>query len=136
MAITIYGKPIAKARPRFARRGKFVMAYNGQETEEGRFLFEAKTQVKQCLKNSVEINCFFYMPRPKNHYGTGKKNEILKETAPIYHTKKPDLDNLVKFVLDCLNGLAWYDDSQIITLIAHKVYSNVPRTCIEIGAVA
>lgn len=30
-----------------------------------------------------------------------------------------DLDNLVKLVLDALNGLAWEDDRQVVTLRAH-----------------
>jgi Holliday junction resolvase RusA-like endonuclease len=33
LLITIPGKPIAKKRPRFARRGKFVTTYNDQQTE-------------------------------------------------------------------------------------------------------
>ena len=45
--IIIPGKPIAKKRPRFARRGKFVKTYSAQETEEGRTFLEIKSQWKQ-----------------------------------------------------------------------------------------
>ena len=31
----------------------------------------------------------------------------------IAHTKKPDIDNLCKFVMDSLSGLLWQDDNQI-----------------------
>lgn len=41
-----------------------------------------------------------------------------------WHTKKPDCDNMVKFVLDCLNGRAWPDDAQISELYARKLYSK------------
>ena len=32
----------------------------------------------------------------------------------IRPTKRPDLDNIAKAVLDALNGLAYQDDSQIV----------------------
>ncbi len=31
----------------------------------------------------------------------------------LYHTSKPDKDNIEKLLVDALNGLAWVDDSQI-----------------------
>jgi Holliday junction resolvase RusA-like endonuclease len=132
--IIVKGKPIAKKRPRFARRGKFVTTYNDQETEEGKFLLEAKSQVKIMFDSSeaITIHCRFAMPRPKNHFGTGKNAETLKKNVPYLHTKKPDLDNLIKFVLDCLNGVAWKDDSQIWSIEAYKYYAMKPQTYIEI----
>jgi Holliday junction resolvase RusA-like endonuclease len=126
---------VAKARPRFARRGKFVVTYNSQETEEGRWLWEAKGQVGQCFEGPLHVICRFYMPRPKGHYGTGKNAGKLKSTAPLSHIKKPDVDNCLKFVLDCLNGIAWEDDCQIISLFGSKYYSDNPRTLIIIGKV-
>ncbi len=133
ITITIPGKPIAKKRPRFARKGKFVKTYNEQETEESRFLWEVKSQITECISDEpISIDCHFYMPRPKNHYGTGRNAGKLKKDAPIFHIKKPDLDNLVKFVLDCLNGVAWKDDSQIYNLTATKIYTKEPKTVIEI----
>jgi Holliday junction resolvase RusA-like endonuclease len=38
------------------------------------------------------------------------------------HTKKPDVDNCVKSVLDALNGIVWEDDAQIVSLLARKEY--------------
>ena len=55
------------------------------------------------------------MPRPKN------KVWKRKPMPRYWHTKRPDLDNLVKAVLDALNGLAWRDDAQIHTLNISKV---------------
>jgi Holliday junction resolvase RusA-like endonuclease len=36
-------------------------------------------------------------------------------------TGKPDTSNLVKAIEDALNGIAYYDDSQIVKLFAAKV---------------
>jgi Holliday junction resolvase RusA-like endonuclease len=44
------------------------------------------------------------------------------------HVKKPDTDNLLKFLKDCGNGLLWADDSQVSEVHAWKVYSDKPRT--------
>ena len=45
---------------------------------------------------------------------------------------KPDIDNYVKAILDALNGVAFRGDKQIISLNAKKLYSDKPRTEIEI----
>jgi len=52
------------------------------------------------LDGPLEATLLFYFGRPKYHFGTGKNALKLKETAPIWHNKKTDLDNLIKFVLD------------------------------------
>ena len=130
--ITIPGKPIAKKRPRFARRGKHVITYNDQETEEGKFFLLAKEQFnRKPTTGPVDLWVRFYMPIPKS---TSKKNRNLMNLGLIRHTKRPDLDNLVKFVKDCLNGLVWKDDSQVCRLVAVKLYSEEPRTHIRIFA--
>ncbi len=129
MKLIIPGKPVAKKRPRFARIGKFVKTYSDQETEEGRFLFEVQKQLNghKPIEGPVQVMLRFYLPRPKNHFGSGRNAYRLKPSAPPRHTKKPDIDNCIKFVLDCLNGVAWRDDSQIIKSIAVKEYGE-PRT--------
>ena len=45
----------------------------------------------------------------------------------INPTKKPDLDNIAKAILDSLNGIAYKDDSQIVSLLISKKYSDRPR---------
>ena len=136
ITIVIHGKPIAKKRPRFARRGKYVATINDQETEEGKFFLEARHKYDgNPLQGALSLSVSFRMPRPKAHYGTGKNSSKLKLSAPRHHTKKPDLDNLVKFVKDCLNNLAWEDDCQVVRLEAEKVYDDTPKTIIQIEPV-
>jgi len=136
IAVTVYGNPIAKKRPRFARRGKFVTTYNPQETEEGRFMinFHNASKIEKPMTGPIEIECVFFMERPKSHYGTGKNMDFLKRSAQVRCTKKPDIDNLLKFLCDSLNGYAWVDDSQIVEVIARKYYvdDKTPRTNIYI----
>jgi Holliday junction resolvase RusA-like endonuclease len=125
----ITGKPIAKARPRFARRGKFVMTYNPQETEEGKIRWEmmAKWRDMDPIPAGVPIALcvYFQMPIPS---GMSKK----KLAACREHLKKPDLDNLLKTLKDCANGVIWADDSQVWRISAFKEYSDNPRTIITV----
>lgn len=37
------------------------------------------------------------------------------------NVRKPDLDNVVKLVLDALNGVAWEDDQQVNCIFAKKL---------------
>lgn len=128
--ISIPGNPISKKRPRFARMGKGVATYNNQKTEEGLFLFEVmqKVRTRTPSTEAIKIHLLFFMKRPKSHYGTGKNAGKIKNSAPEYHTSKPDIDNMVKFVFDCLNKYLWKDDSQIIEITSKKMYGSYPRT--------
>lgn len=62
----------------------------------------------------------FHMPRPKGHYGA----KGLRATAPRWPTKRPDVDKLARAVLDALTGLVWADDSQVVRLMATKVWAT------------
>ena len=137
MIIIIPGKPIAKKRPQFARRGKYVQTYNSQQTEEGKFFLQAKMQWKgEPLTGPVSIRMTFFVQRPKSHFGTGKNSGKLKPSAPEFPEKKPDLDNYEKFASDCLNGICWKDDSQIVDSMTRKRYTATnPRTEIEIKTI-
>lgn len=130
LQFTIPGKPIAKRRPRFFRKGKFVGTYNEQVTEEGAWLLEAKRQIgdHNLFTGPICLKLEFVMSIPKS---TSKK-ELKKLASNPYHIKKPDLDNLIKFVKDCLNQFVWQDDSQVCLIQASKYYGKAARTEIEI----
>jgi Holliday junction resolvase RusA-like endonuclease len=70
----------------------------------------------------VRIQLDFFLPRPKTHltkYGTSKAK------SPVWHCKKPDLDNLIKAVTDAITDTqqVWLDDSQICQITATKTYA-------------
>lgn len=82
----------------------------------------------------IMLSIIFVLPRPKNHYG--KKGNLLP-SAPKDHTTKPDLDNLVKAIMDALTGICWEDDKQISAQIVVKSYVDegypVPQTVIKVS---
>lgn len=51
------------------------------------------------------------------------------------HTKKPDLSRLVTFAEDCLTGLFYVDDSQVVHLLARAVYGEIEGTEVTVETV-
>lgn len=80
----------------------------------------------------LEMKLVFYFPYLKSHYGTGKNSGVLKGSAPVWHTVRPDCDNLAKLVMDALSGVFYKDDTVICKLEVLKQYSMSPRTEIYI----
>ena len=132
--LTILGNPQAQKRHRHVNRGKFISTYDPSKDLKADFLYNAihNNKPKALILTPIGIILSFYMPRPKAHYGTGKNSQILKKSAPEAHSSKPDIDNMIKFVLDSLNGIYFKDDSQVFIITAKKLYSERPRTEIEI----
>ena len=84
----------------------------------------AKHRPKLPLEGNIYLKLIFYMPRPKNHFRTGRRSHVLKAKAPYDHIKRPDLDNLVKMIADILQPQMICDDSQICILQAEKIYGT------------
>lgn len=113
------GIPKAQPRPRaFAKQvapGKWAARAYDSGTAEGwksSIATEAKSLIPESpLDGAIALRVTFYMPRPHSHY---KRKGTLRDTAPHFHTSRPDADNLGKAVKDCLTGLGfWKDDAQI-----------------------
>jgi Holliday junction resolvase RusA-like endonuclease len=127
--IIIPGRPIAKKRPRFARRGKFTVTYSAQETEEGRTYLEVRKQWgKSPLDCPVIVEMAFMFPITA---GSKKAVKAMLD-GEIKHTKKPDLDNAGKFYLDVMNQLVFQDDKQVYELALSKGYAQESQTIIKI----
>lgn len=128
MQFTIYGQPIAKGRPRFARQGTFVKAYTPAKTRAYEAsvhsqAFPHKPAVPWPEAIHLELNFYFSIPK-----GFRKNQRAQAELDTLAMPTKPDLENLIKSATDPLNGLFWLDDRQIVSLKASKHYSAKPRT--------
>ena len=53
------------------------------------------------------------------------------QAGTILPSRKPDIDNVLKVVLDALNGVAYKDDSRVVAVTARKIYSHTPKLVIE-----
>lgn len=74
----------------------------------------------------LEVWLRFIMPRPKSHLRQGRAQTDgwrLLPFAPRQHTGKPDVDKLVRAVLDALTGACWCDDAQVVAVHGEKGYA-------------
>ena len=70
------------------------------------------------------------------YYGIPKSSSKKKHKLMLFKvfrpTKKPDVDNLAKVILDSINDIAYKDDVQVVDLQVRKFYSENPRVVVTI----
>ena len=123
----VYGEPVGKGRPRFAKRGNFVSTYTPQKTktyeDEIRMMARAAMGSSEPLETPVTVAIYIRVGIPAS-YSKQKRKDALAGT--IKPTKKPDLDNIAKAFLDAMNELVYLDDKQVVGLHVTKVYAETP----------
>ena len=50
----------------------------------------------------INVTLDFRFPRLKSHYRTGKYSHILRDDAPLYKITKPDIDKIIRAVMDAM----------------------------------
>ena len=81
----------------------------------------------------VGVTVTFSIPRPKNHYGTGRNAEVKKDSAPSAPAKPPDIDKLGRAVLDGMTGAVFRDDAQVVSLHLMKVWADHSDAATEVS---
>ena len=127
MTFTIEGQPQGKGRPRFTKNGH---AFTPQATRDYENLiaesFKAAGGELFDGYVCVNISAFYKIPQ-----ATTKVKRGMIERGFLKPAVKPDIDNVLKVVLDALNGVAYKDDSRVVSVTARKVYSFEPKIVIE-----
>lgn len=128
------GQPRGKGRPRFARRGAHVTTYTDDQTAAYENLVAlaykaAGGQYRADAPIEVEIVAHYKIPKSASK----RKRQAMIDGA-IRPQTKPDIDNVVKGVLDGLNGVAYADDKQVTKLAIEKWYSDEPRLLVSVCA--
>ena len=131
--IVIPGEPCAQGRPRFARRGKFMVAYDPAKSRTWKAT--AHVALRDAMAGagplqgplSVEIAATFTCPASEH-----RKREPMPRR---WHAKRPDVENVVKAVLDAGTGVIFLDDNQVTHLVAVKVIGaqgEAPRLWMQV----
>ena len=127
----VIGDIKGKARPRV--NTYTCKAYTPTDTKDYELLVKQYFKIKYPrfvpLENrlSVKIVATFKVPKT-----TTKKDREQIEKGLISPTKKPDIDNIVKIILDALNQMAFKDDTQITKLEVEKVYGEEEKVYVAI----
>lgn len=128
---TVDGEPQGKGRPRFSRVTGH--AYTPEKTQTYESLIRSD-YYRQCPgvrfdTGAVALTIISYASIPESK---SRNMKAMMRQGFELPTKKPDIDNIVKAVMDALNGAAWKDDKQVCVLSVRKFYSDCPRLEVEI----
>lgn len=128
---TMIGDIVGKARPRMnTRTGR---AYTPTKTKNYEYFlrecFINEYPDFKTIETRVKVTIIAYFDIAKS---TSKKKEAEMLLQNVSPTKKPDIDNIVKVVLDAMNKFAFKDDTQVTKLEVEKKYAKIPSIYIKI----
>lgn len=122
-----------KGRPRFTVKGGFPRAYTPEKTAKYEKLVKAagvramRGRAPIAEPVSVTAICRFSVPKSKpRKFREAALADKLRPGGPN------DLENLLKALMDGLNGTVFEDDSQIVEIRAAKLYGDTPGVTIII----
>ncbi len=105
--------------PQKTRTYHSALRYAAQQAMTGNLLIGP-------LSMSIVVRIPFLQSWSQIQQKRARNNEVLP-------TKRPDLDNYEKMVMDALQGVVYVDDSQIVYKISSKIYSERPGVRIEVS---
>ena len=127
----VIGDIKGKARPRV--NTYTCKAYTPTNSKDYELLVKQYFKIKYPrfvpLENRLAVKIIATFKVPKT---TTKKDREQIEKGLISPTKKPDIDNIVKIILDALNQMAFKDDTQITKLEVEKVYGEEEKVYVAI----
>lgn len=116
------GKIVGKGRPRLNSYTGNV--YTPTRTKDYETLIEQYFLLKyprfKMLEGRIKISMIAYFSIPKATKKSMIEDMLEDKISP---TKKPDIDNIIKIVLDAMNQFAFKDDIQITKLEVEKKYA-------------
>ncbi|HJU78125.1 MAG TPA: RusA family crossover junction endodeoxyribonuclease [Nitrososphaeraceae archaeon] len=121
----LYGEPISKKRHRTKRVKGKIRSYDPQEDDKIVTKIcmgvQRNAQNIEIIEGPLSATFSFYCTPNQVRYND-------KIWGLAYHTDKPDIDNMIKYYLDCANEIVFADDKQIVSCTAQKYYSSNSRT--------
>ena len=130
---TIPGQPVAKGRARVSIRGGRAFAYTPEKTrmyenQVGAYASQAMAgRVPMGGPVLVAIEACMIIPAS---WSAKKRKDAIE--GKIWPTSRPDLDNIIKAVLDGILRIAIVDDNQVVHLVARQKYAEIPQLSVEI----
>lgn len=119
----VIGEVIGKERPRVNMYTGSV--YTPGKTKDYEFLIQQYFKMKypnyQTLEGRVAIEIIAYLKIPKSTSKVKKQEMLDNKISP---TKKPDVDNIAKVILDAMNKFVFKDDNQVAKISVEKRYGE------------
>lgn len=130
ISLNIPIEPVAASRPRVTRTGH---AYDTKKYSK--FKHDVKYWLNFNYKEEliehkpIMIDYTFYRPIQSS---ISKKEHDIRKNNVVLPIVKPDLDNYIKAMQDCLTGHVISDDNMVVDIHARKFYSEEPHIEVEI----
>jgi Holliday junction resolvase RusA-like endonuclease len=127
---TIPGRPEAKGSLRVGKHGQVFSANPRLKAWQQRvgLAVSAWRQGAPPLEGPVALTVDFVFDRPPSHFTKGGR---LRKGAPLA-PGRPDLDKLIRGLLDGLTGVLFKDDAQVCELDATKAYGATPGVALYV----
>jgi Holliday junction resolvase RusA-like endonuclease len=116
----------------------FSKTYKDEKQVQAEMTLQAylvQHQPAEPMEGQIALGVRCYMPIPMSKPKAFQSGALAGTIRPI---TKPDLDNMLKHVKDCLSNMRfWKDDNQVVEYLpgTGKWYSDRPRWEIEIQPV-
>lgn len=127
----VLGEIVGKERPRVNMYTYRV--YTPNKTKDYEFLVQQYFRMQypkyETLKGRISINIIAYLKIPQSTSKTKVQEMLENKISP---TKKPDVDNIAKSILDAMNGLAFEDDNQVSKISVEKRFALEEKAVIEV----
>lgn len=130
-SLLVKHEPVPQPRQRYrvvrAAKGAFAQNYTPARHPVNDYKFALRIAWRAAhgdtmLEGALSLTVCFVLKRARSRRRGG-----------IWHAHRPDVDNLLKSVMDALNSVAWRDDGQIARLRADKRYAaegEAPRVAV------
>lgn len=127
---TVDGKPEGKGRPRWDGRNKRMYTPGSTKVYESAVAWACRAAMGglKPKKGPVEV---LVVANKKVPAHVNKRTREMMRDGKIKPVSRPDLDNVIKSVLDGCNGIAYEDDAQVVTISAYVQYSDTPCVYVE-----
>lgn len=114
-SFTIPGKPVSKGRPRFAKGRTYTDPKTANYEALVGWYARAANITKLDGAVCMRVAAYWTPPKAKMRKGEAYKGG--------WRASRPDADNILKAVLDGLNGIAYEDDAQVVMATVEKSYA-------------
>jgi Holliday junction resolvase RusA-like endonuclease len=126
--IDVLGLPAPKGSARamlIGGRARLIASSSGANAKKQTAWVRAIQAAAKCdvVPGPVWVQITFRLPRPAGHYG----KRGLRASAPLHPLVYPDVDKLARTTLDALTGVAFTDDSCVVSLHVEKLYATPGR---------
>lgn len=117
------GKPVGKARARYSPVNRRWYTPPSTADYEKEIATLAKAARPSCFDKCKPCELLITIRRkPPTRWKKSEKEDAIKKNMPV--VSKPDIDNVIKIVMDALNGIAWEDDTQVYLVRANRFYDE------------